>query len=229
MKKKITLFLLSFISLGSWAQQYSQNWSTVNYVGDGQGYHDMDIFLPKTIKSKYPVVIYIYGSAWMSNNGKGADMNNIGAALLDAGFAVVTPNHRSSSDAKFPAQINDIKAVIRFLRGNSATYKLDTSFIGISGSSSGGHLASLAGTSNYIKQFTVGTASANIEGSLGLHTAQSSAVDAVCDWFGPIDFLKMDSCGSQLNHNAANSPESSLIGGAIQINKEKVALANPIT
>lgn len=126
--------------------EYSQKFADVNYVGDGQAYHTLDIYLPKVEKISYPVVVHIYGSAWFSNSSKGmADLNTICAALLDAGYAVVTPNHRASTDALYPAQIHDIKAVIRFIRGEAAKYKFDTSFIATSGFSSGGHLASLAG------------------------------------------------------------------------------------
>ncbi|MGE5859908.1 MAG: prolyl oligopeptidase family serine peptidase [Ignavibacteria bacterium] len=201
----------------------------MNYAGDSYQYHRLDIYLPIVAKSAYPAVILIYGSAWFGNNLKESDLSTIGKALLDAGFAVVTPNHRSSMDAKFPAQIHDIKAAIRFVRANAGTYQIDTSFIGITGSSSGGHLAALAGTSGFVKQYTFGSAAADLEGSLGPDTAFSSSVHAVVDWFGPTDFLVMDSCGSSLVHNDPNSPESSLLGGPIQDNKDKCALANPIT
>ena len=98
----------------------SQQWKDVNYAGDNQAFHTCDIYLPKEIKDSYPVVIHIYGSAWFSNNSKGmADLGTIVKALLDAGYAVVCPNHRSSMDAKWPAQIHDIKAVIRFVRGEA--------------------------------------------------------------------------------------------------------------
>ena len=125
----------------------------MNYAGDNEMYHNLDIYLPKKKAKKYPVVIHIYGSAWFSNNSKGmADLGTICQALLDAGYAVVTPNHRSSMDAKFPAQINDIKAVVRFVRGNAKKYKFDTKFIAISGFSSGGHLSTLTGTSGNVAE-----------------------------------------------------------------------------
>jgi acetyl esterase/lipase len=201
----------------------------LDYAGDNMGYHQLDIYLPEAEKNIYPVIICIYGSAWLSNYSKGVDLRTLGKPLLDAGFAVVFPNHRSSSDAKFPAQINDLKAVVRFVRSKSKTYRFDTTFIGITGSSSGGHLAALTGTSGSVKLFEVGSESADIEGDVGQYTQFSSSVDAVVDWFGPTDFLVMDSCGSSMAHNPASSPKSSLVGGAIQENKDKCALANPIT
>lgn len=229
--KKIAIFFplifLLLISCGN--QQYSRKWEDLNYADDGKNYHLLDIYLPKGEKQSYPVVVVIYGSAWFSNNLKGVDMSTIGKALLNAGYAVVTPNHRSSHDAIFPAQIHDIKAAIRFIRANCNKYKLDTAFIGITGNSSGAHLASFTGTSGNVKQYTVDTITMDIEGALGKYTSFGSNVDAVCSWFGPTDFLIMDSCGSAMDHNAIRSPESSIIGGAIQDNKSKCALANPIT
>jgi acetyl esterase/lipase len=215
--------------MDGFSQNYSKCWKDLNYTGDTMVYHMLDIYLPKIEKPSYPVVILIYGSGWLGNNLKESAFETLGEALLDSGFAVVTPNHRSSSDAKFPAQTHDIKAAIRFIRANAEQFQIDTSFIGISGFSSGGHLATLAGTSGGVKQYTVGATTFDLEGNIGQHTTYSSSVNAVVDWFGPTDFLVMDSCGSSMVHNAPNSPESSLIGGPIQDNKDKCALANPIT
>jgi acetyl esterase/lipase len=225
----ILIFILSVVCVSCFSQEFSKSWKDINYAGDGMNYHMLDICLPAVEKPVYPVVVIIYGSAWFGNNLKGNDLNTLGSALLNEGFAIVMPNHRSSLDAKFPAQINDIKAVIRFVRASAEKYQLDTSFIGITGSSSGGHLAALSGTSGNVILFTIGKESADIEGNVGQYGSYSSSVDAVVDWFGPTNFLVMDSCGSSMSHNPANSPESSLIGGPIQENRDKCALANPVT
>ena len=165
----------------------------VDYAGDGQVYHRLDIYLPSQKRDSYPVVVHIYGSAWFSNSSKGmANLDSIGQALLDAGYAVVCPNHRSSMDAKFPAQINDIKAAVRFVRAKADEYGFDTSFIGISGFSSGGHLSSLAGATSNVREAKVGEYDVDLEGSVGPYTSFSSAVDCVCDWSGPIDLLNME-------------------------------------
>jgi acetyl esterase/lipase len=227
--KRFGVFVFLLASIHCFCQQFSKSWKDLNYAGEPMVYHRLDIYLPAVEKPAYPAVIVIYGSAWFGNNLKGADLATLGKALLDAGFAVIMPNHRSSSDAKFPAQINDIKAVIRFIRAQAQKYRIDTSFIGITGSSSGGHLAALAGTSGSVRQYTVGSATADIEGDIGPYLAMRSSVDAVVDWFGPTDFLVMDSCGSSMIHDAPESPESSLIDGPIQDNPDQCALANPIT
>ena len=197
----------------------SQKIADVDYAGDGQVYHKLDIYLPKEVKASYPVVIHIYGSAWFSNNSKGmADLGTIVNALLDAGYAVVTPNHRSSMDAKFPAQIHDIKGVIRFVKAHAAEYKFDTSFVAISGFSSGGHLASLAATSSNQPQ---------LEGNVGGNLKFSSAVDAACDWSGPVDLNYM-SCGNKedtWNHG----PEEAVMGFSFKGNEEAFKYLNATT
>lgn len=233
MKAKSTFFALAFSALGTAAtaqnfgfggQQIqaqldcSEVFTDINYAGDDNAYHTLDIYLPKEKKKKYPVVIHIYGSAWYANNMKGAaDLGTIGQALLRAGYAVVCPNHRSSGDAKFPAQIQDIKAVVRFVRGEAKKYHLDPSFVATSGFSSGGHLASLAATTNGV---------AELEGSLGKYTKKSSNVNAACDWSGPIDLRNMDCAGVR---NMPNTPEEALIGVPMQGNEDRYDAINPIT
>ena len=198
----------------------SLQWKDINYAGDDQAYHTCDIYLPKVEKASYPVVIHIYGSAWFSNSSKGAaDLGTIVKALLDAGYAVVCPNHRSSMDAKWPAQIHDIRAVIRFVRGEAAKYKFDTSFIATSGFSSGGHLSSTAATTSGIKQTKVGTVDIDLEGTVGCHLDQPSTVNAACDWSGPVDLTAMD-CGEGMKMGE-NSPEDVLLNSKLSKEPDK--------
>lgn len=151
---------------------------------------------------------------------------SMGKPLLDAGFAVISINHRSSSDAKYPAQINDVKAAIRFIRANAKKYNLDSSFIGITGFSSGGHLASLAGTTNGITNYTVGKKTINLEGNLGENTSASSKVDAVVDWFGPVNLALMEACEKPKDEK---SPEAAIIGGKPADNLDMISLLSPTT
>ena len=198
----------------------SAEWKDVNYAGDDKVFHTCDIYLPKQQKESYPVVIHIYGSAWFNNNGKGAaDLGTIVRALLDAGYAVVCPNHRSSMDAKWPAQIHDIRAVIRFVRGEAAKYKFDTSFIATSGFSSGGHLASTAATTSGLKLTKVGTVDIDLEGAVGNYLSQPSTVNAACDWSGPVDLTAMD-CGEHMQMGD-NSPEDVLLGSKLSQEPDK--------
>ncbi len=204
----------------------SEKFTDINYAGDdGQVYHMLDIYLPKEVKDKYPVVVHIYGSAWGSNSSKGmADVSTIGQALLNAGYAVVCPNHRSIADGKWPAQVNDIKAVIRFIRANAAKYKFDTSFIATSGFSSGGHLSAVTALSNGVKVAKRGTAEYDIEGNVGPYTKESSMVNAFCDWSGPTELLHMDCGNAMIFGGPGNTPEEQLIGSPKEGNEDKFML-----
>ena len=221
MNKILPLFLLIFSFLNS-QHLPSPKWGDINYAGNNHEYNNMDIYFPELNKKKYPVVITIYGSAWKSNRSKAGKYikEKLIKPLLDTGFAVVSINHRSSSDAIFPAQIHDVKASVRFIRANADKYNFDQNFIGITGSSSGGHLSAIAGTTSYVD---------SMEGNVGNYVDYQSHVNAVVDWFGPTDFLIMDECGSRITHNNPDSPESLLIGNPIQDYKKDVMLANPIT
>lgn len=198
----------------------------VNYAGDDLEAHRLDIYLPDTGKDKYKVVVAIYGSAWFANNMKQMTYMSMGKPLTDAGFAVVCINHRSSGDAKFPAQIQDVKAALRFIRAHAKDYKLDTSFVGVTGFSSGGHLSALAGVTNGMKERTVGKTTVDLEGNVGGNLEFPSTVDAVVDWFGPVDMAHMENCETVKD---GNSPEAALMGCAPADNPDLVALISPIT
>lgn len=227
MKNYFFTIIISVLSLNScFAQNSGKKWLDLNYANDSHIYHNLDIHLPNIHKPKYKAIIVIYGSAWFANNMKQMAFQAMGQPLLDSGFAVISINHRSSGDAMYPAQINDVKAAIRFIRANADAYNIDASFIGITGFSSGGHLASLAGTTNGVKTFTVGEKTVDIEGDLGNYTHVSSDVDAVVDWFGPIDFTRMENCTTTKDEK---SPEAALIKGNPADNLDMLALINPMT
>ena len=210
---------------GSGSMEYSEKFADVNYVGDGKTYHNLDIYLPKETKDSYPVVIHTYGSAWSMNNYKGsADLKTICAGFLNAGFAVVTPNHRSASDAIYPAALHDIKAVVRFVRGNAAKYKFDTNFVAVSGFSSGGHLSSLTATTCGMKEGKSGSVTVDLEGSLGEFTSFSSCVDAACLWSPPTDIYTMNPISNF--GGGGGTYEGAFIGAEREGNEDKWKVAS---
>ena len=195
----------------------------VNYVGDGKTYHTLDIYIPKQAKESYPVVIHTYGSAWSMNNMKGsADLSTICAAYAKAGYAVVTPNHRSASDAIYPAQLHDIKAVVRFVRGNAAKYKFDTNFVAVSGFSSGGHLSSLVATTCGLKEGKSGSVTVDLVGDLGEFTSFSSCADAAVLWSPPTDIYTMN----PISMGGSGTMEGKFIGAEREGNKDKWMVAS---
>lgn len=195
----------------------------VNYVGDGKTYHTLDIYIPQEAKDSYPVVIHTYGSAWSSNNMKGsADLSTICAAYVKAGYAVVTPNHRAASDGKYPAQLHDIKAVVRFVRGNAAKYKFDTNFVAVSGFSSGGHLSSLTATTCGLKEGKSGSVTVDLVGDLGEFTSLSSCVDGAVLWSPPTDIYTMN----PISMGGSGTMEGAFIGVEREGNKDKWMVAS---
>ena len=175
----------------------------------------LDLYLPPDTSSPVPVVIWVHGGGW-----RGGSKGNGGRALnmTRRGFAVVDVEYRLSGEALFPAQIEDCKTAVRWVRANAKKYNLDPDRIGAWGSSAGGHLVAMMGLTHDENVFETDDLS-----------QYSSQVQAICNWFGPTDFLRMNDFEGRIDHDAADSPESRLIGGPIQENKEKVAAANPIT
>ncbi len=190
----------------------------IEYIPGGGHSRSLDLYLPeKKGNAKLPLVVWIHGGAWLGGD-KGA---NQALGLVQDGFATASINYRLSGEARFPAQIEDCKAAIRFLRSKAAEYGIDGERIGVWGSSAGGHLASLLGTSSTVK-----------DGDAGGKNGPSSRVEAVCDFFGPADLLTLSSQAGNnaaLNHDDPNSPEAQLIGGPIQQNADKARAASPIS
>ena len=179
----------------------------------------LDVYVPEDAKGQsLPLVVWIHGGAWRGGNKK----NCPALPLTKRGYVAASISYRLSTEAIFPAQIEDCKAAIRWLRANAGKYSIDPERIGVWGSSAGGHLVALLGTSGDVKELE----------QQHEHRDQSSRVQAVCDFFGPTDFLKMDEDSlpnSKLVHDDPKSPESMLVGVPIQDNPDKVARANPIT
>ncbi len=183
----------------------------------------LDLYIPASGAGPFPVVIMVHGGGFMfGDKADGAGLTGVDQ-LLEAGYAVASMNYRLSSEAIYPAQIYDAKTAVRFLRANAAQYNLDPEKFGAWGASAGGNIVSLLGT-------TCGVA--ELEGAELGYADQSSCVQAVVDWFGPIDFLQMDAqfAGTECpaTHDAADSPESKLVGAAIQTVPELVAATNPM-
>lgn len=157
-----------------------------------------------------PLLVWIHGGAFMT--GDKAENHAIWAELMTSGYAVATINYRLSGDAKWPAQITDCKAAIRFLRAHARDYNLAPGRIAVWGSSAGGHLAALVGTSGSAKKLDVGE-----------HLDQSSAVSCAVDMFGPIDFEKMPQFASP------TSPEAKMWSRATSEALDLAREASPIT
>ncbi|MGQ0647650.1 MAG: alpha/beta hydrolase fold domain-containing protein [Gemmatimonadaceae bacterium] len=187
----------------------------------------LDLYLPTSGPKPYPVVLWLHAGGWHSGD-KALGPNAVHHQLVSQGFALVSANYRLSGEAKWPAQIQDVKAVVRWIRANAGAYPLNANRIGAWGLSAGGHLAAMLGTSSGVASLT--------DLSLGNPT-MSDYVKSVVDWAGPQHFLALDSQlalnGCPLyggsGHNAASSPEGVLMGAPIQTIPSRVLAASPRT
>ena len=175
----------------------------------------LNLYLPPGDEPK-PLIIWIHGGAWLQGSKDGPSPAQ---QFVGSGYAVAHVGYRLSQVAKWPAQMHDCKAAVRWLRANAAQYHLDPKRLAAWGSSAGGHLVAVLGTSGGVPE---------LEGASN-DVKASSSVQAVVDWFGPTDFLQMSKFPSNIAHDEARSPESQLIGGPIQEDKDATAKANPIT
>ncbi len=195
----------------------------ISYAGTDNPRHRLDLMLPsERPDAPLPVVVFIHGGAWRGGDKRGAWKRII--PLVESGnYAAVSVAYRLSGEAKWPSQIHDCKAAVRWIRANAARHRLNPDRIGVWGSSAGGHLVAMLGTSGDVP---------GMDGALGENTHVSSRVTCVVDFFGPTNFLTMNRtafAGATMDHDAPDSPESQLIGGPIHDNVDKVATANPIT
>ena len=175
----------------------------------------LDLYLPANTNGPSPLIIWIHGGGWKSGSKNGIARCE---GMLARGYAIASVEYRLSGEAIFPAAIEDCKAAISFLRLNAKEYNLDPNRFGAWGSSAGGHLVALLGVTSDVSDFDMHPVTQKA----------SSQVQAVCNWFGPTDFLRMNDFPGKIDHDAADSPESRFIGAAIQENKKKSQRANPI-
>jgi acetyl esterase/lipase len=208
---------LLLVACSAFAQSYTTI-DSLEYARVGGKSMLVDLHIPDG-RGPFPVILYLHSGAWISGDRTG------GKALGQAerGYVVASIDYPLAPEFVWPTQIEACKAAVRWLRANAARFHLDPDRIGVWGSSSGGHLAAVLGTSG---------GEASLEGmSLG-NLQFSSRVKAVVDYYGATDLLKIEEqklpC-IPLDGNAPYMPPSLLMGCPIQQCKEKTATANPIT
>lgn len=188
------------------------------YAGNDNPWQAVDLFLPKirTTDKPLPVVVYIHGGGWVNGSRRGGGM---AAAFAASGnYAGVSVGYRLSGEAKWPAQIHDCKAAIRWIRGHAKEYNLDPEHIGVTGSSAGGHLVSLLGLTEGVKE---------LEGALGEFTNLSSKVTCVVNVCGPQDMASpLMQGGAALVDDPA---VSGLLGGSLKDKAAEAKACSPLT
>lgn len=215
------LLLLSLVALSQSAFAQTPTFADVEYARVNQQPLRLDVYLPSTPLIDRPLVMFVHGGGW-----SGGSKFPIAAGmlpLLQQGIALASVQYRlvNSNDASlyggneaviFPAAVHDVKAALRFLRANANSYGLDSQRFGIWGSSAGGHLSTLVALS---------AGNPQLEGTVGPHLSQSSAVQVVVDAYGPTDLLRMGVDAtlagfSSAGWDAPNASHASFIGCGAQ-------------
>ncbi len=194
----------------------------LDYVGAGNPRQMLDLVLPAEREAgvePLPLVVFIHGGAWRGGSKEGA-VGRLAPWVATGEYAGAAINYRLTGEASWPAQIHDCKAAIRWLRAHAGEYGFDPERIGVMGSSAGGHLVAMLGTSGGIDE---------LAGELGEHLELESRVACVVDEYGPSELLMMGKFPSTMNHESPSSPESLLVGGPILEREEVARAASPIT
>ncbi|MEB2777929.1 alpha/beta hydrolase [Algoriphagus sp. D3-2-R+10] len=225
MKNTLLGFLL--LCLGS-TQCFSQSNRVMNlfpegtvlhanlpYQNDTLKKHLLDLYLPANVSEKVPLIVFIHGGGWLSND-KYADMGYMKetvSEILESGYALASIDYRFSTQAIFPAQMLDCNAAISFLVDNADNYGIDTERMVVMGFSAGGHLASMVGLAknNEVDDFF-------IPGS-----NKDFSFKGVVDFYGPADLTLFPGA------NDANSPEGILIGAAPLDRPDLAKNASPVS
>ena len=187
----------------------------VKYGNDTIRKHLLDIYLPVNAKGKVPLVIFIHGGAWLSND-KYADMGYMKktiSEIVSNGYALASIDYRFSTQAVFPAQIRDCNQAISYLYDNSDKFGIDKNRFAIMGFSAGGHLACLAGLSknNYVADFfTPGT-------------SKLFNFKAVVDFYGPTELILFP------ESEDGKSPVDLLLGAVPLSRPDLAKAASPVT
>jgi acetyl esterase/lipase len=172
----------------------------------------LDLAMPKEGEGPFPAVVCIHGGGWVGGDRK--QMRHTIETLAEHGYVGVSPDYRLAPRDRFPAQIEDCKAAVRWLRANAATYHVDPRRIGAVGFSAGAHLACLLG---------VTAKEDGLEGDGG-NAELSSAVQAVASYFGPTDLTQ-----AVWSEEARTKNLVPLLGGTPAEKAEAYRKASPMT
>ncbi len=195
----------------------------VEFTQTPQGPLKLDIYIPETLPEKpLPVLIHFFGGGWIMGNKNQIRFYD-GQNYALHGFAVISIDYRLSDVAKFPAQLHDCKAAIRWVRKHAGQYHFDPHHIGVFGGSAGGYMSSMIGVTGSIEE---------LEGVLPPDDAQyAGPVQAVVPFIGPSDMSQMDAQRLRFGrrYDREKSMVTDFLGGVISDVPELVQKANPIS
>lgn len=175
----------------------------------------LDLHLPAAGKPNAGLIVWVHGGAWRA--GSRAQVDLVGMAAR--GWAVASVDYRLSTRAKFPAQVHDIKAAIRYLRAHAGQHGYPASRFVIAGSSAGGHLAALVGVSN---------GQPDLEGKVGGESGVSSDVQAIVSLYGASNLTSILAQSTPHGLSVREPALQLLLGGPPDAVTELARLASPV-
>jgi acetyl esterase/lipase len=196
------------------AAEAARQLNDITYARIGERALLLDLHMPTGV-AQPPLVVYVHGGGW--HGGSKAEYPRF---LVAQGYAVASVDFRSSREARFPADLHDIKAAIRFLRAQAGEYGYAGERIAISGASSGAHLAAMVATTSGV---------AELEGSVGGFPRQSSAVQALVSWFGASNFSTILAQSTPFGLGVREPALKQLLGGSPDEVPALAKLASPVT
>jgi len=131
---------------------------------------ELDLYRPEKTPQG-PLLLWVHGGAWRAGHRSSMPLS----ALVQEGMVIASVSYRLTTHARFPANVHDIKAAIRFLRANQKRLRIQADEIVIAGASAGGHLAALVGMSNRHPE---------LEGQVGEYLDASSDVQGIISFYG---------------------------------------------
>ena len=186
----------------------------IKYARVGEHALQLDLHLPRG-KPRVPLIVWVHGGAWRSGSKSSMPLGRI----VEAGYAIASVDYRLSPEAKFPAQIHDLKAAIRFLRAHGSDWKVSAKKIVIAGDSAGAHLAALVGVSN---------GHADLEGTVGNNHEESSDVQGIISFYGAANLMTILNQSTPHGLNV-RIPALRLLLGDVPTNAPALArLASPV-
>lgn len=187
--------------------------------GDAPGKSNLlDLYLPKDAPaSPLPLIVYIHGGGWRAGDKAPCSAASF---MVPQGYAFASINYRFSKQAVFPAQLEDCKGAVRWLRAHAGDYHIDPDRIGAWGSSAGAHLAALVA-------MTVDDPA--LQGTVGGNLTFSSGVQCVCDFYGPSDFTKMEEQATAAGIVRDPTKISALLGGSPKEKPDLATAASPVS
>jgi len=173
----------------------------------------LDLYMPAGVASP-PLLVWVHGGAWRAGTKA-----QVPQQFVEHGIATASLDFRQTTEARFPANVHDIKAAIRFLRAKASEYGYRTDRIAISGASSGAHLAALVGVTG---------GHTELEGTVGAHLNQSSAVQAIVVYFGASNLTTILAQSTPFGLNVRKPALDLLLGAQPEQAKALAELASPV-